>query len=227
MNYLLRWLYEGKIRFNQVASWDDVYELFLFKQKYIQNGVPVDFNAASRAIYGQSWSLLSDSDALWRIYSPDKLSVRIKTTFSDLYTLLAQSDALLQGGIIYLGIVDYLTKKDIDNRITSYLPNIFDKQNIIDSLFIKRNSFSHEKEVRIILWNETVMEDNGHNIPRNIPPYVNISIQPKDLIKEITFDYRLDDNLFNCLKSTMQVLLPGVKIQKSTLGTFQSKTYII
>ena len=225
--YLLQWIYAEKVRFDQIAKWDDVYELFLFKQKYIQNGNPINFEAESQSIYAQSWSLVRDSEAMWRIYSPDKLSVRIKTSYNNLVGLLESSDIFSKGLGAYLGKIKYMKPKNIDEKIHEYSKNIFSEENIVDSLCIKRESFSHEKECRIILWKQTVEMTNGCNAQTEISPYINLAIRPLDLIQEIAFDSRLDDNLFSCLKSALHVLLPGIRIQKSTLGIIKPKTYTI
>ena len=221
--YLLRWIYEEKIRFKQVAGWDDVYELFLFKQKFVKDGNAVDFSAVQRTIYGQSWSLLRDSDALWRIYSPDKLSVRISTTFNDLVALMEKNTSCLRGIEVFVGKVIYLKKNKINEKIQEYLPDIFSDNNVVDSLFVKRDSFSYEKEVRIIL--KKMTECDGEIVSNREIPFTDISIRPIELIKEIAFDYRLDDALFNCLKSTIQILLPGISVRRSTLGTLDVNSY--
>ncbi len=227
--YLLQWIYAEKVRFDQVSKWDDVYELFLFKQNYVQkDGSPYNLKAENFAFYGQSWTLLtSESDALWRIYSPDKLSVKIKTTYNKIGELLENSDAFSQKMGAYFGMVEYMKTKQIEEKIDEYVKDITSENNIANSLCIKRDAFFHEKEFRIILWKETVKEVDGRNVPSEIPNYINLSIRPSELIQEISFDYRLDNNLYSCLKSIMQVLLPNVKIKKSPLGTFKPKTYTI
>jgi len=220
--YLLDWIYKDSMSFNQVSSWEDVYELFLFKQNYIKNSNPVDFKAASMSIYGQSWSLQKDLDALWRIYSSDKLSVRIKTTFSLLKKALENSNAMSHHIGTYLGRVEYMRKNQIIERLKDvYVKDIFSEQNIVDSLFVKRDAFSYEREIRIILWQENDVHSKAPN------PIVSINVHPADFIKEVAFDYRLDDGLYTSLKSALQIMLPKVKIQKSKLGIVDVKTYNI
>ena len=225
--YLLKWIYADKIRFDKVAKWDDVYELFLFKQKYIQNGEIIDFKAESEAIYGQSWSMEGNSDALWRIYSPDKLSVQIKTTCEKFIHLLERSDVFSNQMGAFLGKVRYMEQEQVEDKIREYSNDIYSHKNIVDSLYIKRTPFSYEKEIRILLRKATIEERNGVNYQCEIPCFINLDIRPIDLITEVTFDARLDDNLCSCLKSALQALLPGVQMQKSALGIFESNTYTI
>ena len=57
--------------------------------------------------------------------------------------------------------------------------------------------------------------------PRKIKsdPLIYLNVAPKDFITEVTFDPRLDDEILASLKSTLQILMPKVKIQKSKLNT--------
>lgn len=60
-----------EIRFNNVfISWEDPYELFIFKQKTFIDGKSFSIDNYEKRIYGQCWSLNKDTDAMWRIYSP-------------------------------------------------------------------------------------------------------------------------------------------------------------
>jgi hypothetical protein len=40
------------------------------------------------SFYGQCWSLTRESDAMWRIYSPNEDGVKVKTTIRKLFTPL-------------------------------------------------------------------------------------------------------------------------------------------
>lgn len=240
----LKWIKNDEVRFNQVSKWEDVYELFLFKQNYKNNGNNIDFDSASKAIYGQSWSLDGNSDALWRIYSPDKLSVKIKVSTNKIIELLNNSNALTQKAGIYIGKVEYYDEKTIIDKIKNeYIPNgILLEETIVDSLFVKRDSFSYEKEVRIVLWKEYNLNcplkqclgcAKSNNYPQKdcqpiVSPYLNLKMHPADFIEEVEFDFRLDDNLCSAFTYALQNLLPNkVIIKKSSLGTIKKSTYNI
>jgi len=53
--------------------WDDPFENFLY-QAHLESadGNPVSITGLRMRLYGQCWSLLPESDAMWRIYSPEK-----------------------------------------------------------------------------------------------------------------------------------------------------------
>lgn len=64
--------------------WDDPFENFLFKQENL--GTKWKFSQYRERFYGQCWILnTSETDALWRVYSPLKNGVRVKTTLGKLY----------------------------------------------------------------------------------------------------------------------------------------------
>lgn len=63
--------------------WDDPYEDFL-KHSYGMSSenkdLRISFEGYSNYIFGQCWTLSEETDALWRIYSPNRDRVQIKTT---------------------------------------------------------------------------------------------------------------------------------------------------
>lgn len=232
LKYLFAWLKSQRIRFDQIAKWDDVYELFLFKQKYFSKvsnqTLPVDMDAVSHAIYGQSWSLQKESDALWRIYSPDHLSVKIHTTTDKLIAEMQKCGLSKSHFIAYLGGVKYYSLKELQNQISRYVNyGILLEETMAYSLFDKRNALSYEKEFRIVVVQatQTQIVNNKVNLP--IYPFIQLDINPVNFIDDVFFDYRLDDDQFNGMKCSIQKLLPSARISKSSLGKFNSKTYII
>lgn len=56
-----------ELYFAHPSTWDDPYEKFI---KHPQ----------SHALFAQCWTRASSSDAMWRIYSPNGLGVRISTS---------------------------------------------------------------------------------------------------------------------------------------------------
>lgn len=77
-----------ELRFNNVFKyWDDPYELFLFKQNILIEGTPLTIKDFDKRHYGQCWSLNKDTDAMWRIYSPQKDGVRLKTTIRSYFRI--------------------------------------------------------------------------------------------------------------------------------------------
>lgn len=54
------------------------------------SGAPVSFSGLADDWYGQCWSLLEESDAMWRIYSPKASdeAIKVKTTIRKLFANL-------------------------------------------------------------------------------------------------------------------------------------------
>lgn len=95
-------LHNKRERYVRPATWDDNYEGDLFgkienpedRREIIEdmyyNVCPRNYEAtinnllklehSKYFVYGQCWSTLSDSDALWRIYSYNHHAIQIKTT---------------------------------------------------------------------------------------------------------------------------------------------------
>lgn len=80
-----------------ITSWEDVYEGYTIREffNYINQKKDIeDINIRKNEIdfsikcrYAQSWTNddVIESDAMWRIYSPQKTGVRVKVKFKDIY----------------------------------------------------------------------------------------------------------------------------------------------
>lgn len=96
LEYAILILQNKELRFNNVFKhWEDPYELFLFKQNIFIDGNPFHINKFDKKLYGQCWSLNKDTDAMWRIYSPKKKGVRIKTTIGKMIKVLNQTRGMI------------------------------------------------------------------------------------------------------------------------------------
>jgi len=165
--------------------WDDTFENFVLKSKlHTPNGKIIEYDVHKR-IYGQCWTLEKSSDAMWRIYSPDKNSIRIRTTIEK----LLDSISIATVGTKYcehsIGKVEYLAEKNLIRRAK----DTFEKDgqitfgNLFKSLLIKRKAFKHENEIRLLFldWSE----DAGKN---KIFKY---SIEPHKLFSQMMIDPRI------------------------------------
>ena len=121
--------------------WDDPKEGAPFRQliSNLENGYErVMLYAIYNKTYAQCWTKLSESDAMWRIYSFNNRAIQIK--------VLEEKIKLLPS--IRVVPVEYTDQIDFEVK------NLVNSENILDaflrSLAIKRCAFEHEKEVRII-----------------------------------------------------------------------------
>ena len=73
--------------------WEDTFENITLKSKLrYPCGSEIVLDTHER-LYGQCWTTSKASDAMWRIYSPDKRSVRIRTTINKLLTSIDIANA--------------------------------------------------------------------------------------------------------------------------------------
>ena len=213
--------------FPQVKVWDDVYENFFVKSKFREiNGEIFEIDDNLEEYYGQCWSLLKDSDALWRIYSPNKQGIRIKTTLKKIIKLIDyQNTYNSDSGIgitedTFIGRVKYLSKSKMCENIqkegidtTNIMPNI------IHSLFLKRKEFLHENEVRVIYWADNVYDSRLKENKKLVTFHINLN----DFIEEISFDPRAEDSYISAYKNylTGEYKYPANQIVKSKLYQFK------
>lgn len=236
MKRLVEMLINKELVMPKVNSWDDIYENFFLKSNFSIDGDEIiGLKEDSDLYYGQCWCFVEDSDAMWRIYSHDKQSVRIKTTLRKLFgtvNSVQNCGRIMDSGFgimmdTFVGAVDYKSKEDLDdwkkNQIieaSNLMPNI------LDSLFIKRDNFKHESEVRVIYCAE---ESDSKIKADSTFPLVCFKINPFDLIEEIAFDPRADNSFFSDNKNYLinDLSFPENKITKSKLYELEQFTFVV
>ena len=185
------------------SLWEDPFEEFISKIKI--NGKVQQMN---KGAWGQCWtSRISETDAMWRIYTPAKNGVKIKTTARKLIDSLLNSKDFLKLNEeakkhnefleeyeveiflrFYCGKVKYLSVKQITDKE-------FLRRNSENFLFIKRLEFKHEKEFRI------VFEHLDQSLMDYYDPLFSFDFNFKEIVDEIVFDPRMDKNLYLAYKS--------------------------
>lgn len=216
LQFTLAMVQNNLLTINRISSWPDVYENYMLKQNYYLNdGTPIDVINQADGIYGQCWTYLTESDAMWRIYSQNMDTIRIKTTVEKLYDALYQSDNNMAD--TYVGLVKYESQNDIDSNVQGLSPldpGDFLKE-VINGAFVKRQEFSHEREVRIVR-----MLDSQQTLLSGALLQFPI---PADFIEEFCIDPRADANLVaNLTNQLISVGVPANKICQSQLYRFNS-----
>lgn len=212
---LLQMLNENANYLVKTSLWEDVYENFILKEVVKRDGKETAMNSLADIFYGQCWTSRKSSDAMWRIYSPDKKSVKIKTRLGKLYNMITPND-----GAFIVGQVRYYSQAKIEEDISN-LPVLTKGEIIsliIQSLFTKRNSFSHEAEYRVIY----VANSEKEKVDSPAKPFL---INPLDFIENIYFDPRADDAYVErCTKILTNAFnYPKSRIRKSSLYSFTSQ----
>lgn len=164
LKYLTPLVVNKKLRIDKVAKWEDPYENFFLKfyfytyASFYKQIVQVSTDEIRNRTYGQSWTMIEESDAMWRIYSNkddiENIAVKLRIKIDNLFNIVYTSDQCM--ATTSIGPVNYKTDDEIThwmqglNNIDSEFPNFAEQ-----SLFIKRIPFAHEEEVRIIISKDT------------------------------------------------------------------------
>lgn len=237
LKYALQVIENKKIRFGNIwDSWEDSYELFMNKQDYIYEGTSISDNLQKlgSSTYGQCWSMVKETDAMWRIYSPTKESVRIQTTVGKMIQALdyvrgmtqINADKVLKSYLTSFGFVRYKEQEVIDRWIGFHkklgLMELFEK--CLNSCFIKRKEFSHENEIRFIITIHDFVDTDIHSVHKN---ELYIPINPTSFVEEVTFDPRLPEDIFLQGKSKIHAKDDSINVTKSRLYDFTKNTLVI
>ncbi|GAF05795.1 hypothetical protein JCM21142_104548 [Saccharicrinis fermentans DSM 9555 = JCM 21142] len=217
-----------------IKAWEDVYENFFLKSNFSEGDEVFSIEEdEGNFCFGQCWSFIEDSDAMWRIYSHDKQSVRIKTTLRKLLNCLNSSCSMQVGlnyvfdASVYIGKVEYRAIEQIEEWASNQKVcknNI--QKSVVESLCVKRDSFKHEEEARILYFTD----DSDSKIIKKTPNHlIGFQINPMELIDEIAFDPRAEQSFYNAYKNHLatEFSFPKSRIVKSNLYDFTPLTFII
>jgi hypothetical protein len=158
----------------------------------------------SNNIFGQCWCKKATSDAMWRIYSPEATAVRIKTSRSALRSTLrkAAKDAAAH---CFIDDVKYLSASKVTAeflRLRQALQSQFDLSTAAQGIFLKRDAFDHEAEVRVILH-----ADESLVLTKNERRYIRLPVDPHSLVLSVLFDPRADESYVEVCKYYLQSAL--------------------
>ncbi len=165
-------LESNEMYFSHPSIWDDPYD----------QGVS---HKRSLDIFAQCWCRKAVSDAMWRIYSPNNLGVRIGTTLDRIKTAL--SSAKEEQRIEFkIQDIKYLHQEELHLQLEKLEKKRKAKPSFsttIAPLFLKRNAFDHELETRVVVYHPSQNDD---------PPRkgVAIKVKSRDLVRSIWIDPR-------------------------------------
>ena len=182
------------LAFMHHEKWEDPYEGFIFKTIKHEEGrkkilrilteltpdhAMTHFLILSnfeKTLFGQSWTKCPESDALWRIYSHNNMSVRVEIWSPKVI-------GALQGA---LQVHPFEIKYSDSISIKTQLEQIVDgnKINLVNALLTKRTDFEHEQEIRLLAFDT----ENMPNDQQNFPPEVLNELYKKGDITRQEFD---------------------------------------
>ena len=206
--YLLE---SNNLTFTHVTEWDDPWENILSNSITEKNDGTFEkaIYKASDYIYGQCWTRKEESDAMWRIYSPQKTGVKIRVPLKK-FELIEGSEFLDIENVIYFSNMDDLVKKTNADKSR------------FSTAKIKRDAFSHEEEIRIF----THPDYLGRSI-KNFEKRVNLSINIESFIDSVVIDPRAEEWVQDMIKKYCARLLPNCLVSKSDLYEVNDKIQFI
>ena len=193
-------LQTGEWYFAHPSTWEDPYEV------RVKNNL-------SNALFAQCWCRKGVSDAMWRIYSQDKLGIRIRINKDRLRDALFEATQHRNIGfriskIRYINELEYATitaqnRLELERRVTFIRASAH--------LYLKRPAFEHEAETRV------VVADLSQAIDFN-PKSFKIKLDTRKLIETVLVDPRAPDEYVEAYKYYLKDKLkfPG-SVRKSSL----------
>jgi hypothetical protein len=229
-NRLLGILLKGQLTFTLTKSWEDVYENFLLKSTFHYGMMENQkLESYQDTLYGLCFTTKRESDAMWRIYSQDKNSVRIRTNLDYIIKMLKEGpiDSPFKRLEIRIGEVDYpfyyQIREKYESMTESEILDDFNKH-LFDSMFLKRNEFNHEKEFRIIIRGLKPNIKSYQELPR----FLYYPIDPNQFVEKIAFDPRIEFSTYKVLKETiMKIGYPNKlnRITRTNLYRFEELSF--
>lgn len=173
------------------------------------NGETGDFGFRSD-LYGQCWTLHQASDAMWRIYSPNKLGIRIRTTIGRLAGGLSGGLGEWTHQQCFVGKVQYMTTAEMRSFGKKFAAGSLSTDAVAQTLLVKREAFEYEREVRLIYFEKD-------NIP-HADGVFRYAIDPHRMIDQLMVDPRVPLDKFESLKREIEARTSFRKsIVRSTL----------
>ena len=184
--------------FAHPSTWDDPYEHHSHKH--------------SGSLFAQCWSRIAISDAMWRIYSPHHLGVRIRTTPRELAKAMQTFIHSHRSYSWHSKEVEYHKQTALRTKFQVLRSRIDkDLSNGADLLYHKRDAFAHEAEWRASIF----CSENG---PRDVKEGLRVTIDPHQFIGNIFLDPRAPNEIVKALSFYFKEKLEFKgAIQKSAL----------
>ncbi len=194
------------------SLWDDPFENYIMNSTgELKDGTPFQIEFRKK-IYGQCWTFKKESDAIWRIYAPDKDGIKVQTTVRKLFNALYGKGDKFRDISCFIGRVEYKKKEALtdflkDGKTISRLMTDTSGIGQATTLLFKRLAFSHEREVRLIYYSPEKLNTDKYYL----------EIDPLDLFDQITIDPRNDYKDFRQWKKEYQDAGFNKKIIRSLL----------
>jgi len=213
------------------TKWEDPFENFFLEATEVEDPESegkISLKNLAADWYGQCWTTLPESDAMWRIYSgdpnkagadPNKLGVKVKTMARKLFDNLKRTESGAPYLQFFIGHVDYMTEAQITAMMEglTFLDVSFGGQGdkFADLLCIKREAFQHEQEVRLLF--------QDLDPKRGADKVFKYKLNPNTIFEQVVLDPRLKDH--TAVQSRLVAAGCTLPISRSPL--YQSPHFVI
>jgi hypothetical protein len=212
------------------AKWQDPFENFFLERTEVMDdgsGTTIPLKNLAEDWYGQCWSLNEETDAMWRIYSPDpvkEVGVKVSTTIRRLFENLTRVPSPAPYLQFFVGRIAYLPEKEITRLMQglTFADIAIGGQGykFADLLCIKRDSFEHENEMRLLFQDVPFTDPK-----RGAGGVFRYSLDPHVVFDNVVLDPRLNDTDALALRQKLQTAGCRLPIEHSTL--YQTPRFII
>lgn len=213
-------LFENKeLVFLKPEAWKDPFENYLSKVSFIDSNGETHHIDYLNKVYGQCYSLGTETSLMWDAYTPNKDGVRIKIERDKLIShLLSQKQyhakSFKYDKVTYIRYGDLITKMNNDKDLIKLYKNQNSK--LLDFFFEKRYEYRDEREFRIMY--------DANNDYNNYGKLLRIKISVPDLIDSVRFDPKMSEKECEELKAYFKNKgMDGRKIQRSLLYKYEVK----
>lgn len=242
----LQLIHEKALTLMAPEKWQDPYEKAL-QAHHEQIGT----GSGTEKVYGLCWSSEGRSDALWQIYSPNKLGIKITSSVSRLVKALGSNANTFSQ--VYCGQVTYLPErtnkkeaykwpegglrlsaKDFSSQISTFANaideivayrstnQVLDNPKKARTFLIKRRAFRHEEEVRLLCFSDAELRNRYQNARDKDNKVIKLPISLEDLITQVELDPRMGDDVADSLKALILPKLAHLSISQFKKSTLYS-----
>lgn len=194
--------------------WDDPFENFFLRSEVTGlDGEKISIENLAENWYGQCWTLNADTDAMWRIYSPDKDGIKVKTTVRKLFDNFYDVHDTFADLKYLIGRVQYKTEAEIVKLMerSTFTGIVLGGQatGFARLLCIKREAFEHESEVRLLFQDLDPKRARG--------AATRFKFDVNTVCDEVALDPRLDQTEFDAMEAEIKSAGCTLPVSQSTL----------
>jgi Protein of unknown function (DUF2971) len=210
---------EEELVFLKPEAWKDPFENYLSKVSFIDSyGITHHIDYLNK-VYGQCYSLGTETSLMWDAYTPNKDGVRIKIEKDKLINYLKsqkqyKASNFKSDKVTYIRYGDLITKMKNDKELIKLYKNQNSK--LLDFFFEKRYEYRDEREFRIMY--------NANNDKEHYGKLFKIKIPVLDLVDSVRFDPKMPEiECEELIKYFKKKGMDGRKIRRSLLYKYEVK----